>query len=213
MNLPTACAHARTVDFQRLAARQQPAEDGEDFADARRGFIGSIPDAAIARADGAPVWNLAAYGFLAQERAPDTVHPALWRQARLNHLHGLFQVTARIFQVRGLDIANITFIETEHGVVAFDALTCRQTAAAALALYRRHRGERPLLAVIYSHSHVDHFGGVAGLPLPARRDRAADEPRPEGRRDRRAPAAAPGALGPLARGRISNAASSAGWPR
>ena len=123
-----------------------------------------------------------------------------------------FTVTDR-GKVRGLDIANITFIETEHGVVAFDALTCRQTAAAALALYRRHRGERPLLAVIYSHSHVDHFGGVAGLPLPARRDRAADEPRPEGRRDRRAPAAAPGALGPLARGRISNAASSAGWPR
>jgi len=157
------CAHRATVDFQRLVAASQPPADDEDFADARRGFLGTLPDAAVARADGGMAWNLAAYGFLAQERAPDTVNPILWRQARLNCEHGLFQVTPRIFQVRGLDIANITFIETGHGVVAFDALTCPQTAAAALALYRRHRGERPLLAVIYSHSHVDHFGGAAGL--------------------------------------------------
>lgn len=167
MNMPVSCAHAATVDFQRLALRDQPAEDGEDFTDARRGFIASLPDAAITRPDGSPVWNLAAYGFLAQEQAPDTVHPGLWRQARLNQIHGLFQVTERIFQVRGFDLANITFIETDHGVVAFDALTVPETAAAALKLYRQHRGDRPLLAVIYSHSHVDHFGGAAGLVTQA----------------------------------------------
>ncbi|MCD6664334.1 MAG: MBL fold metallo-hydrolase [Comamonas sp.] len=163
MNLPTSCAHRATVDFQRLVAASQPGEDGEDFADARRGFIGSLTDAAITRADGAPVWNLAAYGFLAAGQAPDTVNPILWRQARLNREHGLFQVTEHIFQVRGFDLANITFIETDTGVLAFDALTVPETAAAALRLYRQHRGERPLRAVIYSHSHVDHFGGVAGL--------------------------------------------------
>ena len=163
MNLPTHCAHPATVDFQRLVASGQPAEDDEDFADARRGFIASLPDAAITRADGTPVWNLAAYGFLAEAQPPDTVNPVLWRQARLNREHGLFQVTERIFQVRGFDLANITFIETDSGVLAFDALTVPETAATALALYRAHRGERPLLAVIYSHSHVDHFGGAPGL--------------------------------------------------
>lgn len=166
MNSSTSCAHAATVDFQHLVASSQPAEDNEDFADAHRGFLGSLPDAAITRADGGEVWNLAAYGFLAQEQAPDTVNPILWRQARLNLAHGLFQVTDRIFQVRGFDLANITFIETKHGVLAFDALTVPETAAAALRLYRKHRGERPLLAVIYSHSHVDHFGGAAGLVTP-----------------------------------------------
>jgi len=163
MNLPTHCAHPATVDFQRFVAGQQPPPDDEDAADARRGFLGTVPDAAILRPDGAPVWSLAAYGFLAEERAPDTVNPLLWRQARLNREHGLFQVTERIFQVRGFDLANITFIETDSGVLAFDALTVPETAAAALQLYRAHRGDRPLLAVIYSHSHVDHFGGAPGL--------------------------------------------------
>lgn len=163
MKLPQSCAHTATVNFQRLVASQQPPPDTEDAHDARRGFIGTIEDAAITRPDGSSVWNLAAYGFLDEAQAPDTVNPILWRQAQLNREHGLFQVTERIFQVRGLDIANITFIETHTGVLAFDALTVPETAAAALALYRQHRGQRPLLAVIYSHSHADHFGGVAGL--------------------------------------------------
>lgn len=170
MNPPTHCAHPTTIGLQRLVASQWPPQDDEDAADARRGFIGSIEDAAITRADGSQVWNLAAYGFLADEQAPDTVNPLLWRQARLNREHGLFQVTERIFQVRGFDLANITFIETDNGVLAFDALTVPETAAAALRLYRQHRGERPLLAVIYSHSHVDHFGGVAGLVSQAEVD-------------------------------------------
>ena len=161
--LPRSCAHRATLDLQRLAAADAPPADPQDFADARRGFLGTLPDARVARADGDTVWSLQAYGFLDEEAAPDTVHPGLWRQARLNREHGLFQVTERIFQVRGFDIANITFIETDHGVLALDALTCPETARAALRLYREHRGERRLHTVVYSHSHVDHFGGVAGL--------------------------------------------------
>lgn len=160
------CAHPVTLGLQRLVAQSLPPEGGEDWADAQRGFIGSLPDAQVRRGDGSSVWNLQAYGFLDAAEAPDTVHPGLWRQARLNRLHGLFQVSERIFQVRGLDIANISFMETDGGLVAVDALTCAETAAAALALYRRHRdprGHRPLLAVIYTHSHADHFGGVMGL--------------------------------------------------
>ncbi len=164
MTTTSSCAaHPATVNFHRLIADQMPAVDTQDFEDASRGFIGTVPDADVRRADGSSVWNLHAYGFLDSEQAPDTVNPSLWRQARLNRLHGLFQVSAHIFQVRGFDIANITFIETDNGVIALDALTCPETAAAALALYRQHRGERPLHTVIYSHSHADHFGGVAGL--------------------------------------------------
>ncbi|HNR84147.1 alkyl sulfatase dimerization domain-containing protein [Ottowia sp.] len=147
-------------------ASQLPPEDGEDAADAQRGFIATLPDAEVRRADGGSVWSQRAYGFLDDEQSPDTVHPGLWRQARLNRVHGLFQVTARIFQVRGLDIANITFIEGDEGLIAVDALTCAETAAAALALYRKHRdplSRRPLHTVIYTHSHADHFGGVHGL--------------------------------------------------
>ncbi|WP_088280400.1 alkyl/aryl-sulfatase [Ideonella sp. A 288] len=157
------CAHAATLDFHRLMAQSMPAEDSEDWHDARRGFIGTVADAQVNRPKGPPAWNLEAYGFLDDEQAADTVHPSLWRQARLNRVHGLFEVTPRIFQVRGFDIANITFIEGDTGVIALDALTCPETAAAALALYREHRGPRTVHTVIYSHSHGDHFGGVHGL--------------------------------------------------
>src|ERR1019366_5954292 len=161
------CAHPATLDFHRLIAQQMPEADTQDFEDASCGFLGSEPDAEVRRADGSSVWSLHAYGFLDAEQSPEPVNPSLWRQARLNRLHGLFQVSERIFQVRGFDIANITFIETANGVIALDALTCAETAAAALALYRKHRGDRPLHTVIYSHSHADHFGGVAGLVTAA----------------------------------------------
>ncbi|MBL0089874.1 MAG: MBL fold metallo-hydrolase [Ideonella sp.] len=157
------CAHAATIDFHRLLQRALAPEDHEDQADAQRGFIGTVPDAAVLRPDGRAVWSLAAYGFLDDEQPADTVNPSLWRQARLNRTHGLFQVSPRIFQVRGFDIANITFIEGEQGVIALDALTCPEVAAAALALYRQHRGPREVHTVIYSHGHADHFGGVHGL--------------------------------------------------
>ncbi len=159
-------AYQATLDFHRLLQPSLPLEDGQDRADAERGFLGSIEHAEIANAKGRVVWSQRPYAFLDEEAAPGTVSPSLWRQARLNRIHGLFQVSPRIFQVRGFDLANITFIEGDRGLIALDALTVAETAAAALALYRRHRdpeGRRPLHTVIFSHSHADHFGGVLGL--------------------------------------------------
>ena len=95
--------------------------------------------------------------------APDTVHPSLWRMAQLNGIHGLFEVVPGIYQVRGYDISNMTLVEGATGVIVIDPLVSTECAAAALALYRKHRGEREVSAVIYTHSHVDHFGGVKGV--------------------------------------------------
>ncbi|MDM0002029.1 alkyl sulfatase dimerization domain-containing protein [Variovorax sp. J22P240] len=128
-----------------------------------RGFIATWPNAEIRDETGRVVWTMAGYEFLEDERPAPTVHPGLWAQARRNMTHGLFEVTERIYQVRGFDLANMTLVEGERGVIIIDPLTCAETAAAALKLYREQRGDRPVTAVIYSHSHVDHFGGVRGV--------------------------------------------------
>lgn len=156
-------AHAATEARQREALQAQDFEDKADFDDARRGFIGTIADARVVTARGFTVWDMGPYRFLDDESAPPTVHPGLWRMSRLNAIHGLFEVTDRIYQVRGFDIANITFIEGDSGLIVIDPLTCAESAAAALALYRQHRGDRPVRCVIYSHSHSDHYGGVRGV--------------------------------------------------
>ena len=153
---PTTAAHNRAIHSTLHFA------DTTDFEDAQRGFIGTLPDVAFTRGE-AIVYSLRDYAFLAREEAPDTVNPSLWRQARLNLLNGLFQVSDRIYQVRGFDLSNMTLIEGDRGVIIIDPLISMETAAAALKLYRQHRGERPVTAVIYSHSHVDHFGGVRGV--------------------------------------------------
>ena len=166
-------AYGPTIDFHRLLAADLPVEDGQDLQDAQRGFLGTDEHAEVIRGDGHVVWSQRAYGFLDQEQPADTVNPSLWRQARLNCIHGLFEVTPRMFQVRGFDIANITFIEGDQGLIALDTNSCPETAAAALALYRRLRdpqSRRRLHTVMYSHSHVDHFGGVAGLVTQAQVD-------------------------------------------
>jgi len=159
-------AYQPTLDFHRLLAQDLPPEDGQDWADAQRGFIGTFEHAEVLRPDGFVIWSQRPYGFLDDEQAAPTVNPSLWRQARLNRIHGLFQVTPRMFQVRGFDIANITFIEGDTGLLALDTNSCPETAAACLALYRKYRdpeGKRPLHTVMYSHSHADHYGGVTGL--------------------------------------------------
>src|SRR5262249_56735383 len=117
----------------------------------------------IANETGRVVWSLKEYGFLAEEEAPPTVNPSLWRQARLNMHHGLFRVTDRLYQVRGFDISNMTIIEGERGLVIIDPLISTEVARAALELYFTHRPRRPVTTVIYTHSHVDHFGGVRGV--------------------------------------------------
>ena len=140
-----------------------PFADTQDFEDARRGFLGTLPEVEITNAEGRVVWSLRDYGFLRDEPAPPTVNPSLWRQARLNMHHGLFRVTDRIYQIRGFDISNMTLIEGDRGLVVVDPLISTEVARAGLELYARHRGRRPVTAVVYTHSHVDHCGGVRGV--------------------------------------------------
>ncbi|MER6987599.1 alkyl sulfatase dimerization domain-containing protein [Saccharopolyspora hirsuta] len=139
-----------------------PFDDTRDLDDARRGFLGTAEEPLIRDAGGAVAWDLAAYGFLDQD-CPDTANPSLWRQARLCSEHGLFEVVEGIYQVRGFDLSNMTLVEGERGVFVIDPLLSAGPAAAALALYRSHRGDRPVTGVLYTHSHVDHFGGVRGV--------------------------------------------------
>ncbi len=139
-----------------------PFDDAQDFEDARRGLIGRLDPCVIRAADGRVVWDNTSYGFL-EGSAPESVDPSLWRQSQLVAMDGLFEVVPGIYQVRGFDLSNVTFVEGDTGVLVIDPLISTETAAAALALYREHRGERPVVAVIYTHSHVDHFGGVKGV--------------------------------------------------
>lgn len=162
MSLEPKDATAATRAYQASCCAGLPADDEHDFYLAQRGFIGTIENAEIEYA-----WSMKGFGFLDGER-PDTVNPSLWRQAKLNAIHGLFEVCPGIVQVRGFDISNVTFIEGETGYIVIDPLTSAQPAAAALDLVRRERGDKPVVAVIYTHSHVDHFGGILGvLPDPA----------------------------------------------
>ncbi len=140
-----------------------PFSDRQDFADAERGFIATLPDATVTDASGRVVWSLKDYDFLKAEQAPDTVHPSLWRQAQLNCRHGLFEVVPGLYQVRGFDISNMTIIEGDTGIVIVDPLVTAQVAKAGLELYFNHRGRKPVHAVIYTHSHTDHWGGVKGV--------------------------------------------------
>jgi len=143
-----------------------PFDDTADFADADRGFIGALTPCVAKAADGRVVWDNDAYAFLAGE-APPSVHPSLWRQCQLTAKQGLYEVVPGIYQVRGLDLSNISFVEGDTGLIVIDPLVSTEVAAAALQLYRAHRGERPVVAVIYTHSHVDHFGGVLGVTSQA----------------------------------------------
>lgn len=140
-----------------------PFDDTADFDDARRGFIAELSPCVIKNEDGDVVWDNDSYGFISGE-APDSVNPSLWRQSTLCQMQGLYEVVPeKIFQVRAFDISNVSFIEGETGVIVVDPLVSAETAAAALALYREHRGDRPVTGVIYTHSHTDHYGGVRGV--------------------------------------------------
>lgn len=140
-----------------------PFGDTADFEDADRGFIGALEPCIVKAADGRVIWDNDVYKFLDGD-APTSVHPSLWRQCQLAAKHGLYEVVEGIYQVRGLDLSNVTFVETDSGVIVIDPLVSTETAAAALGLYREHRGgDREVNAVIFTHSHVDHFGGVLGV--------------------------------------------------
>ncbi|WP_353814498.1 alkyl/aryl-sulfatase [Agromyces sp. SYSU T00266] len=139
-----------------------PFDDRRDFEAADRGFVAALEPGEIRDAEGGVVWDANEFAFIAGD-APDTVNPSLWRQSTLASKQGLFEVVEGIYQVRGLDLSNVSFVEGEAGVIVIDPLISEETAAAALALYRAHRGDRPVTAVIFTHSHIDHFGGVLGI--------------------------------------------------
>ncbi len=152
----TQAANARQVECL-------PFADKQDFEDARRGFVAALPGGLIKADDGRIVWSLNDYAFLDRDSPPTTVNASLWRQARLNRNNGLFRVTDRIYQVRGFDLSNMTIIEGDTGLIVIDPLISAETARAAIDLYYEHRPRKPVVAVIHSHSHVDHFGGVRGV--------------------------------------------------
>ena len=137
--------------------------DRTDFDNANRGFMGRLSPGVIKTPDGRVVFDAEAFVTATTGNAPDTVHPSLWRQSQLTAIHGLFEVTDGIYQIRGMDLSNMTLVEGETGVIVIDPLISAECAAAGLALYREHRGDRPVTAVIYTHSHIDHFGGVLGV--------------------------------------------------
>ncbi len=136
--------------------------DGRDFEEARRGLVAPFDPPLVEGRDGRAVWDLRPWEFLDGEPA-DTAHPNLWRQSQLTRIAGLFELAPGIYQLRGFDLSNMHVVEGEEGIVVVDPLVSAETAAAALALYREHRGERPVTGLLYTHSHVDHFGGAKGI--------------------------------------------------
>jgi alkyl sulfatase BDS1-like metallo-beta-lactamase superfamily hydrolase len=159
-------ASQSTEELQRAVRASIATASGSDFERATRGMIAPGTPRQVSGRYGQVLWDLDAYAFLDDPtivESPSTVNPSLWRQGRLNNIAGLFEVTPSIFQVRGMDISNVTFISGETGWIVIDPLTSEETARAALDMVNEHLGERPVRAVIYTHSHTDHFGGVHGV--------------------------------------------------
>ncbi|WP_344248086.1 alkyl/aryl-sulfatase [Isoptericola hypogeus] len=150
------------VSQQQAVLNSLPFSDTQDFEDANRGLVGRRQPNAVTDAHGTVVWDNDTYSFLDGD-APDTVNPSLWRQSKLNVAEGLFEVVPGIYQVRGMDLSNTSIIEGDEGVIVIDTLLTNETGAAALALYREHRGDRPVKAIVYTHSHADHYGGTKGF--------------------------------------------------
>ncbi|MCL4262941.1 MAG: MBL fold metallo-hydrolase [Anaerolineae bacterium] len=153
-----------TTAANRTLLETLPWDDTQDFMASRQGFIATLDDPAIRDENGRPVWDLSAYPFLEEETAPPSVNPSLWRQSRLNaNDHGLFKVTDGIYQIRGFDLSVMSIIQTDSGYLVVDPLLTPRTAAAGMDLVYHHLGRKPIVAVIYTHSHIDHWGGVKGV--------------------------------------------------
>jgi len=151
---------SHTVAAQQDARAALPFEDERDFDEARRGRLAVPAERQIVADDGKVVWDIGSYDFLLEGQPIESIHPSLQRQAVLNIEYGLYEVVPdHIYQVRGFDLANITFVKGDTGWIVFDPLTMTETAASALALITEHLGKRPVVAVVYSHSHADHWGG------------------------------------------------------
>lgn len=155
-----------TIELQNSLRKSLPFEDKRDFEEAQKGFIAAPSYQQIMAEAGNVAWDMGSYAFLLQsfDSVFDSIHPSLQRQAILNMAYGLYEVLPdKIYQVRGFDLANMTIIKGDTGWILFDVLTCKETAKAALELVNEHLGQRPVVAVVYSHSHVDHYGGVRGV--------------------------------------------------
>lgn len=163
---PKAATHW-TQQINQSFVNQLSFNNKQDFADAKNGWIGSIPHLQITNDEGRIIWSLKNYAFLlASPQAPATVNPSLWRQSTLNMNNGLYHVKDNIYQVRGYDLSNMDIIESRQGLIIIDPLLTQQTARAALELYYQYRPKKPVVAVIYTHSHADHYGGVRGVTTP-----------------------------------------------
>lgn len=157
-------AQPATIERQTALTEHLHFDDRQDFENATRGLVAPVPnDGVVTNERGTTVWNLQAYQFLDGEEPIDTINPSLLRMSRLNMSAGLFKVTDKVYQVRGMDLANMTIIEGDGGLIIIDCLTTADVAEAALALYYAHRPHQPVAALLYTHSHVDHFGGARGV--------------------------------------------------
>jgi alkyl sulfatase BDS1-like metallo-beta-lactamase superfamily hydrolase len=156
-------ASSETQQMNTAVLQELPFANRDDYELAKRGFIATYPDLTITNQAGQPIWSLKNYSFLSADTAPATVNPSLWRQAQINMNNGLYKVTDNIYQVRGFDLSNMDIIEGKTGLIIIDPLVSKETAKAALELYWQHRPKKPVIAVIYTHSHVDHYGGVKGV--------------------------------------------------
>lgn len=157
-------ATASTQQTNNALYNQLPFSDNTDFTDAHKGFIAPIPQDVIKGEQGNVIWNPQQYAFIKEgDKAPDTVNPSLWRQSQLINISGLFEVTEGVYQIRNLDLSNMTIIEGKEGVTVVDPLVSAETAKVGMDLYFKNRGQKPVVAVIYTHSHVDHYGGVRGV--------------------------------------------------
>lgn len=154
--------HPQTVAANNEIAQKLNIEDQQDFKDAKQGLIAASENIVVSNSQGEVIWSTDEYGFIKGD-APDTVNPSLWRQEKLNNIAGLFKVTEGIYQLRGFDLANMTLIEGKTGWIVVDPLTSKETATTALAFARKHLGQRKISAIIFTHAHIDHFGGVLGI--------------------------------------------------
>jgi len=151
-----------TIASNKTFADNLDLDNQQDFKDARRGMIAEAPNTPLISKSGVQVWDAGAYDFI-QGEAPDTVNPSLWRQAKLNNIRGLFKVDEGIYQLRGFDLANTSLIKGDTGWILVDPLTTMETTEAAMAFAEQHLGDIKLTGVIFTHSHIDHFGGVLSL--------------------------------------------------
>ena len=157
-------ATATTRQANNALYNKLPFADKTDFENAHKGFIAPLPQNMIKGEQGNVIWNPAKYDFVKEgEKAPDTVNPSLWRQSQLINIGGLFKVTDGVYQIRNLDLSNMTIIEGEKGITVIDPLLSAEPAKEALDLYYANRGKKPVVAVVITHSHVDHYGGLRGV--------------------------------------------------